>query len=99
MGLRVNFARESELLLPLFWLLAGILSTLAALILLLPWLRTIPRLGPLPAVSWPMAAAAAVALAVLVGLYEWLRRPRLCARPRADTRAHRIARGTPATPA
>jgi cytochrome c-type biogenesis protein CcmH len=81
MGLRANFALESELLLPLFWLLAGILSTLAALILLLPWLRTIPRLGPLPAVSWPMAAAAAVALAVLVGLYEWLGRPDLAARP------------------
>src|ERR1019366_7785447 len=62
MGLRVNFALESELLLPLFWLLAGIL-------------------GPLPAVSWPMAAAAAVALAVLVGLYEWLGRPDLAARP------------------
>src|ERR1039457_6378202 len=97
MGLRANFALESELLLPLFWLLAGILSTLAALILLLPWLRTIPRLGPLPAVSWPMAAAAAVALAVLVGLYEWLGRPELVPPPGGAATANLPPRAPRAT--
>ena len=33
----------TELLMPLFWFLAGSLTTLAALILLLPRLRRLPR--------------------------------------------------------
>lgn len=73
-----------------FWLLAGVLSTLAALFVLLPWLRTVPRIGPLPSVSWPMLAGAAVVLAGVVALYVKLGRPELVSRPRS------IANGVPA---
>src|ERR1019366_2571157 len=56
----------------MFWFLAGILSTVATLIVLLPWLRTIPRLGPLPSVPWQAAVAAALMVAAVLGLYRWL---------------------------
>lgn len=59
----------------LFWLLAGVLITLATLVLLLPWLRTISRLGPLPAVPRPLAIGAAVVLIVVLGLYRWIGHP------------------------
>lgn len=72
-----DFASESEQGVALFWLLAGVLSTLAVLILLLPWLRAIPRLGPLPAVSWPVLAGAASLLAAAAGLYVTFGRPEL----------------------
>jgi cytochrome c-type biogenesis protein CcmH/NrfG len=58
--------------LALFWFLAGVLTTLATLVMLLPWLRMIPRLGSLPAVPWPVAAAAALSMALAFGLYRWL---------------------------
>ena len=54
-----------------FWFLAGILSTLAALILLLPWLRTIPRLGPLPSLPWQAGIGAVLMMAAVLGLYRW----------------------------
>jgi cytochrome c-type biogenesis protein CcmH/NrfG len=55
------------------------MSTLAALIVLLPWLRAIARLGPLPSVPWPMVAGAALTLAAAVGLYVRFGRPDLTA--------------------
>ena len=58
-----------------FWFLAGILCTLAALILLLPWLRTIPRLGTLPSLPWQAGVGAVLLLAVALGLYRWLGHP------------------------
>jgi hypothetical protein len=54
-----------------FWFLSGILSTLAALILLLPWLRTIPRLGPLPSLPWQAGIGAVVLMAAVLGFYRW----------------------------
>ena len=54
-----------------FWFLAGILTALATLILLLPWLRTIPRLGPLPSLPWQAGVGAVLMLAVVLGLYRW----------------------------
>lgn len=77
----------------IFWTSIGILSTVAALIVLLPWLRSIPRLGPLPSVSWPLFAGAALMLAIAVGLYERFGRPDLVSSPRSG-----IAAGMP-TPA
>ncbi|HEX4153936.1 MAG TPA: hypothetical protein VHY75_17145 [Steroidobacteraceae bacterium] len=65
--------------LPLFWFLAGVLSTLAALTLMLPWLRTIPRLGPLPSPSWQAGACAVIVLSGAYALYHWLGRPDLAA--------------------
>jgi hypothetical protein len=55
--------------LALFWFLAGILSTLASLILLLPWLRKIPRLGPLPTLPWQAGVGAGLMIAAIFGLY------------------------------
>jgi hypothetical protein len=63
--------------LTLFWFLAGVLCTLAVLVLLLPWLRTIPRLGPLPSLPWQAGIGAAVVVAAVFGLYHWLGHPDL----------------------
>jgi len=60
-----------------FWFLAGILSTLAAVILLLPWLRTIPRLGTLPSLPWQAGLGAILMMAAALGLYRWLGHPDL----------------------
>jgi hypothetical protein len=66
-----------------FWFLAGILCTLAALILLLPWLRTIPRLGTLPSLPWQAGVGAVLLMAVALGLYRWLGHPDLTDQPTA----------------
>ena len=60
-----------------FWFLTGVLSALGALILILPWLRKIPLLGPLPPVSWQVAISACVVVAVGLALYQWLGHPDL----------------------
>jgi hypothetical protein len=57
--------------LALFWFLAGILSTLASLILLLPWLRKLPRLGALPSLTWQAGVGAGLMIAAVLGLYSW----------------------------
>ncbi len=57
---------------PLFWFLAGALSALAALIVLLPWLRSMPRLGALPAPPWQAGVGAAAVLVAVLGLCFWL---------------------------
>jgi cytochrome c-type biogenesis protein CcmH/NrfG len=66
-----------------FWFLAGILSTLATLILLLPWLRTIPRLGPLPSLPWQAGIGAVVVMAAVLALYHWFGRSDLAAQSSA----------------
>ncbi len=60
-----------------FWFLAGILSTLATFILLLPWLRTIPRLGTLPSLPWQAGIGAILLMGTALGLYRWLGHPDL----------------------
>ena len=75
----------------LFWLLAGMMIMLAAVILTLPWLRTIPRLGPLPAVPWPVTAGAGAVLILSVGLYWRLGRPDLADRDAAHAAASAAA--------
>ena len=64
----------------LFWFLAGVLSTLAVLILLLPWLRSASAPRALP---WQAALASVIVLAAALGLYRWLGRPELAAMPTA----------------
>jgi hypothetical protein len=54
-----------------FWFLAGVLFTLASIILLLPWLRTIPGLGSLPTLPWPAGIAALLTMAAVLGLSWW----------------------------
>jgi len=60
-----------------FWFVLGALSTLAALFVLLPWLRRIPHIGPLPTVAWPVLTGCATLIAAAVGVYLWLGRPDL----------------------
>jgi hypothetical protein len=71
--------------LAVFWFLAGVLTTLATLILILPWLRKITLLGSLPAVPWQIAIAAVVMSATVLGMYEWLGHPELAGQSRAAT--------------
>jgi len=37
---------------PLFWFFAGVLTTLALLVVLSPWLRRMPGFASLPAAPW-----------------------------------------------
>ncbi len=53
---------------PLFWFLAGMLTTLATLIVLLPWLRGLPRLSGLPTLPWQASVAAVLVVAATFGL-------------------------------
>jgi hypothetical protein len=55
---------------PLFWFIAGVLSAVAALILILPWLRTIPRASSLPTLPWQAGVGAVLVLATVFGLYH-----------------------------
>ncbi len=61
----------------LFWFLAGMLTALGVLILILPWLRRLPLLGPLPPASWQVAISACVVVAVCLAMYQWLWHPEL----------------------
>jgi cytochrome c-type biogenesis protein CcmH len=68
--------------------LAGVLTTLATLIAVLPWLRRVPRLGPLPAIPWQASAAAAGLIVVAaLGLFTWLGRPDFAGRPASPVAA------------
>lgn len=58
-----------------FWFLAGMLTTLAALALLSPWLRTTSHLAALTATPVRACVSAAVLVAAIAGLYEALDRP------------------------
>jgi hypothetical protein len=66
------------------WFLAGVLFTLSAIILLLPWLRTVPRLGSLPALPWQAGAGAVLTMVAITGLWLWLLR----ADPAVETHSH-----------
>ena len=54
------------------WFLAGVCFTLTSIILLLPWFRTIPGLGSLPALPWQVGIAAVATAGAVVGLCVWL---------------------------
>jgi len=54
------------------WFMAGVCFTLTAIILLLPWLRSIPGLSSLPALPWQAGIAAVVTAGAVFGLCEWL---------------------------
>jgi hypothetical protein len=59
---------------PLFWFLAGMLTTLASLVVISPWLRRMPRFAALPAAPWQASVAAILIVAGMFGGY-WLERP------------------------
>jgi hypothetical protein len=69
------------LTLAIFWFLTGMLITLACVVVLLPWLRTIPRLAALPKNFWQAGIGAGVMVLAVVGLYRWLGHPELAAQP------------------
>jgi len=67
--------------LAIFWFLTGMLITMACLIMLLPWLRTIPRLAALPKNFGQAAIGAGLILLAVVGLYRWLGHPEFAGQP------------------
>ncbi len=66
---------------PLFWFIAGVLTTLALLVVLSPWLRTLPAFASLPAAPWQGSVVAIVIVAALFASYGWLVRPDVADRP------------------
>ncbi len=48
--------------------ISGAVCTLAGLVLLLPWLRTIPGMATLPQLPWPAGAVGLVAIVIVAGL-------------------------------
>src|SRR5258706_5202165 len=72
---------------PLFWFFAGVLTTLALLVVLSPWLRRMPGLASLPAAPWQGSAVAIVIVAALFASYGWLVRPDVADRPSPPTAA------------
>jgi cytochrome c-type biogenesis protein CcmH/NrfG len=55
------------------------LTMFAALVVILPWLRTIPRFESLPAVPWQAPLLALLVVGAALGIYAWLGRPDLSA--------------------
>jgi hypothetical protein len=88
----------------IFWFLAGMLSAVAILLVLLPWLRTIPKLRSLPAIPWQAPLVASVLLVLVIALYYLWGRPELVANstaPPAGFSSDNIKPGTfnsPGTP-
>jgi cytochrome c-type biogenesis protein CcmH/NrfG len=60
-----------------FWFVAGMLTMLAVLVVLLPWLRTIPRFESLPVLPWPVPLLGIVVIAAALAMYRWIGRPEL----------------------
>jgi hypothetical protein len=82
----------------IFWFLAGMLTMFAALVVILPWLRTVPRFESLPALPWQVPLLALLVVGAALGMYLWLGRPELAQSPAAMSQASN-AMGTPARPA
>ncbi len=72
---------------PLFWFIAGILTTLALLVVLSPLLRSIPGLGSLPAAPWQGSAVAIVTVAAFFAFHAWLVRPDVAGKPSSPVAA------------
>jgi len=67
--------------LAIHWFLTGMLITMACVLMLLPWLRTIPRLAALPKNFGQAAVGAGLILLAVVGLQRWLGHPQTAAQP------------------
>jgi hypothetical protein len=68
---------------PLFWFIAGVLTTLALLVVLSPWLRRLPAFASVPAAPWQGSVVAIVIVGALFASYGWLVRPDVADRPSA----------------
>jgi cytochrome c-type biogenesis protein CcmH len=62
---------------PLFWFFIGMLTTVAIVCVLLPWLRTIPRFNSLPSLPWQAPLVGLLMIGASLGLYRWLGHPEL----------------------
>ncbi len=63
-----------------FWFVTGMLTMFAALVVTLPWLRTIPRFASLPAVPWQAPLISLLVIGAALVMYAWLGRPDLISR-------------------
>jgi len=70
---------------PLFWFIAGVLTTLAFLVVMSPWLRSIPGFGSLPAAPWQGSVVAIVIVAAFFTSRGWLVHPDVSSRPSPPT--------------
>jgi cytochrome c-type biogenesis protein CcmH/NrfG len=68
------------------------LTMFAALIVVLPWLRTIPRFASLPAVPWQAPLIAFLVIGAALAMYGWLGRPELAAQLPAQNSQNQNAR-------
>jgi hypothetical protein len=66
---------------PLFWFIAGVLTTLAVLVVLSPWLRSIPGFASLPTAPWQGSVVAIVIVAAFFTSHGWLVHPGVADRP------------------
>jgi hypothetical protein len=68
---------------PLFWLITGTCATLAVLVVLLPWLRQLPRFNALLARRWISAPILCTLALCVLGAYLTLRQPQAGSSPSA----------------
>jgi hypothetical protein len=66
---------------PLFWFFAGVLTTLALLVVISPWLHSMPRFASLPAAPWQGSLVAIVIVAAFFASHAWLVRPEVADTP------------------
>jgi hypothetical protein len=83
----------------IFWFLAGMLTMFAALIVILPWLRTIPRFESLPSLPWQAPLIGLLVVGGAVAMYAWLGRPELAAQSPAAMARDPNAPAPPSRPA
>jgi hypothetical protein len=72
---------------PLFWFFAGVLTTLALLVVISPWLHRMPRFASLPAAPWQGSLVAIVIVAAFFASHAWLDRPEVADIPAPPTAA------------
>jgi hypothetical protein len=72
---------------PLFWFFAGVLTTLALLVVISPWLHRLPRFASLPAAPWQGSLVAIVIVAAFFASHAWLVRPEVADMPAPPTAA------------
>lgn len=79
----------------LFWFFAGVLTTLALLVVLSPLLRSIPRLASLPAAPWQGSVVAIVILSAFFASHAWLAGSHVADRPSPPATTAAAPSGSP----
>ena len=73
---------------PLFWYLAGTLSTLAVVVMLFPWLRKLSGLNKLLLHRSVVPLTAVLSIAAILASYQWLGHPQVSSRSSATASAN-----------